>query len=531
MNTKNILKITLGLILLVLGSYTYAANNEGTATGNTYYVSNSGYDYNAGSFEKPWGTLHHALNQLKAGDTLYVRGGTYTDISNSKYGIKFENPESGTEDNRICVFAYPGEVPILDFSCVTGAGMRWGFYMTGVNYWHFKGLHVKNLSQPTTGNMSLAFLAQDSNNNIFELLEIYENKATGFRIDGESEGNLILNCDVYNNYDPYTASPGNNADGIQVASIVYREGNPRVNTLKGCRSYYNSDDGFDFWKNEGKVIVEDCWAFNNGRDKGDGNGFKLGKTEQPCETGIVKRVLTRCIAADNRKWGINNNAADLYAEFYNIVCFDNDSRAFYLNMDVDIHVTIKNSISYKHSFADRFGNYATTEHNNWDMSSVTVSDDDFVSIDHLLLETERQEDGSLPETDYLKPKKGSDLIDAGIDVGLPYNGSAPDVGVYEYDPATGMSINTIDNDFEVYPNPSDTGIFNVKWAKNVSTEKIDVDVFDMEGKIIAQNQFDNLLSNGQQLCKIDLSEKKSGMYILRLSNRLRCQSYKLVLNH
>jgi hypothetical protein len=29
---------------------------------------------------------------------------------------------------------------------------------------------------------------------------------------------------------------------------------------------------------------------------------------------------------------------------------------------------------------------------------------------------------------------GSDLIDKGVDVGIPYNGAAPDLGAYEYEP-------------------------------------------------------------------------------------------------
>ena len=32
----------------------------------------------------------------------------------------------------------------------------------------------------------------------------------------------------------------------------------------------------------------------------------------------------------------------------------------------------------------------------------------------------------------MKLVAGSDLIDKGIDVGLPFNGSAPDLGAFEY---------------------------------------------------------------------------------------------------
>ena len=50
-----------------------------------------------------------------------------------------------------------------------------------------------------------------------------------------------------------------------------------------------------------------------------------------------------------------------------------------------------------------------------------------------LLSTTRQADGSLPSLgSYFQLTSGSDAIDAGVDVGLPYSGSAPDIGAFEY---------------------------------------------------------------------------------------------------
>ena len=64
--------------------------------------------------------------------------------------------------------------------------------------------------------------------------------------------------------------------------------------------------------------------------------------------------------------------------------------------------------------------------------SVTVTDADFVSVDSTGLTSARQADGSLPDLDFLKLASTSDLINAGIDVGLPYEGDYPDIGAYEY---------------------------------------------------------------------------------------------------
>ncbi|WML35791.1 DUF1565 domain-containing protein [Clostridium sp. OS1-26] len=57
------------------------------SAGKTYYVSPQGNDSYDGSFEKPYKTIQKALDELKPGDTLEIRGGIYhetTDVYNKK---------------------------------------------------------------------------------------------------------------------------------------------------------------------------------------------------------------------------------------------------------------------------------------------------------------------------------------------------------------------------------------------------------------------------------------------------------------
>jgi hypothetical protein len=75
--------------------------------GTGYFVSaKDGQDESPGSQQKPWRTVNHALKQLKPGDTLYLRGGTYRE--NIYCAI------AGKKDAPITIRAFPGERVIID---------------------------------------------------------------------------------------------------------------------------------------------------------------------------------------------------------------------------------------------------------------------------------------------------------------------------------------------------------------------------------------------------------------------------------
>ena len=74
----------------------------------TYYVATTGNNSNPGTEEQPWQTVVYAVNTMVAGDTTYVRGGTYTEGA-----IQFKR--SGTQAAPIELLNYPGESPVIDF--------------------------------------------------------------------------------------------------------------------------------------------------------------------------------------------------------------------------------------------------------------------------------------------------------------------------------------------------------------------------------------------------------------------------------
>ena len=63
---------------------------------------------------------------------------------------------------------------------------------------------------------------------------------------------------------------------------------------------------------------------------------------------------------------------------------------------------------------------------------MTVDAADFRSLDDAVITGPRNADGSLPDTDFFRLVTGSDLIDRGVDVGLPFRGDAPDLGAFEF---------------------------------------------------------------------------------------------------
>jgi len=76
---------------------------------------------------------------------------------------------------------------------------------------------------------------------------------------------------------------------------------------------------------------------------------------------------------------------------------------------------------------------STMVNNSWNLG-ITVTANDYISMSETDAMAPRQADGSLPNNGFGQLKPTSALIDKGVDVGLPYCGSAPDLGAYEYCP-------------------------------------------------------------------------------------------------
>lgn len=202
----------------------------------TIYVAPTGSDSAAGTLAAPLKSIQTAVTKAVAGDTIYLRGGTYALTANIQ--IK----KSGTASAPYTLAAYQSEVPILDGEALPSTPAPVGgsvasadrgiLHVENAAYWTFRGLELKN--------GAYGVYAAGSNNNVFERLVTHDNYETGFQLQGSSANNKILYLDSYANRDP--RKNGESADGLGI-----KEGTGEGNIVKGARLWNNVDDGIDLW--------------------------------------------------------------------------------------------------------------------------------------------------------------------------------------------------------------------------------------------------------------------------------------------
>lgn len=437
------------LLLLAL-----IANTIGLYCQTTYYISPSGNDANsnaqAQNIATPWRTITKGWSVLVAGDTLYCRGGTY-----NMTGSQSLSSKSGTSGNMIHVLNYQAESPVFDWGGVAPTSQVRCFNFSSVNYVHFRGLRITNISQSSAQagyNYGWSMNSSD-NNNLIERIEVDHIGGSGIQIGANCTNNIALNCDSHHNDDPLSPNGAHeNSNGFEIAINV--AGN--TNSYIGCRAWYNGDDGFDGFNGTGALIFQNCWSFWNGfipgtfTTAGNGQGFKCGQT--PTNFTSVKRTFTNCIAYRNRQMGFDQNFADNSHTFqcvlYNNTAYLNGNVGFYFGSTAINQ--IKNNISFGSTGgggqAGAIGAQSVQSNNSWSTTAPTysVSAADFVSVSDVGIDGPRQADGSLPNITFLHLASGSELIDRGVNVGLPFIGTAPDVGAFEYTGSTGNVLPVAD---------------------------------------------------------------------------------------
>jgi hypothetical protein len=434
---------TLIVSAIVASSVGVVAGTAGTASAAAvYYVSPSGNDSAAGTSSAPWKSIAKAQSVAVAGDTVYFRGGTYAYTrANSSCASQTARVDaitlnkSGTSGNPIRYWSYPGEKPVFDFYGMTDNCRIKGFDVTG-SYIHLKGLEVRGVPQNNNLNAESWGLWISGSNNTFEQLNTHHHMGTGLFINGGG-GNLVLNTDSHDNYDLRSSdSPGENADGF---GSHYATAGRAANVFRGCRAWWNADDGFDLISTYSPVTIENSWAWRNGYEPGsttaagNGNGYKVGGFGGDYDAGAVKHTVRFSVAFLNRAAGFYSNHHPVANDYFNNTSYGNHPDFNMLGISSSGAAVgrgnLRNNLAYTGTLTSNMTG-TTQANNSWNLD-ITLANSQFQSVSTTGWDAARQSDGSLPVLPHLRPTTTSTLIDRGVNVGLPYKGQAPDLGAFE----------------------------------------------------------------------------------------------------
>ena len=424
-------------LLLALG---LAGTGIATLSARTLYIAPTGNDAADGTLERPWATLRRAQEAVQPGDTVYIRGGKYAPTNDDimaydkAYAQIYQLHKSGRgPTERICYIAYPGdERPVFDCSQVRPEGYRVSAFHVEADWLYLYGFDIVGVQVVVKGHTQSECISMAGGSNcVFEFLAMHDGMAIGYYQLGGSN-NLVLNCDAYCNYDPYSEGPyGGNVDGF---GGHVKDGDTAGNVFRGCRAWWNSDDGFDLINSQSAFTIERCWSFYNGYQPGgferagDGTGFKAGgygmkpKVREP--KVVPHHVVRNCIAYRNKNKGFYANHHLGGNDWNNNTAYKNPSNFSMLNRASAGEV--RDTTGYGHVLSGNLSLGAASPGRDLESANsertvmwnnafgLNVSEDDFVSLDPEDLMKPRNPDGSLPEIDFLKVKRDSELFRLGL---------------------------------------------------------------------------------------------------------------------
>ena len=211
-----------GLGLLLFVTVTLQSLTASCLYATTYYVSLTGSDGNPGTQDQPLQTIARGLAVLSAGDTLYLKAGTYVERIDSRF---VRIPTGTSWADAPVIAAAPGETVILrpgagnevlnlvephvnyvvfDNLIIDAIGHKFGISISkGAHHIRIKNCEVKNATHSgiLTGYGS-GVVAPNSQYLEFLACKVHHNGSVanldhGLYIGGSN--NLVEGCEIYNN--------------------------------------------------------------------------------------------------------------------------------------------------------------------------------------------------------------------------------------------------------------------------------------------------------------------------------------------
>lgn len=381
-----------------------------SAFATTYYVATNGSDSNAGTLAAPFKSITKAESVASSGDTVSVRGGTYSSFTiagtDSNYNYVHQLSKGGIHYTN-----YGTEVPVFNFSSIPTNLRVCGFHVTGAGI-TITGFQVTGTpvgSQKQSENFRIDGSAASCT---FTNCVCHDSQANGFYFTNHATG-TCTNCDSYNNIGVGTSIGNTDGFGAHGNGV----------TFNTCRSWHNSDDGFDGIASYGSNTWNHCWAYNMTAG-GDSNGFKAagwGSTTPPSSPPVHTVEYCLCSSCASHGFYANHQPSQA-ANWTHNTSYNNSAGDFDMLERVsptnatDIPGTrevLHNNIAYKATLVADDNDPAAQETNNSWTLSFTVNDAQFQSVDPTQMTRARNSDGSLPSITFMHLASGSDLTGLG----------------------------------------------------------------------------------------------------------------------
>jgi parallel beta-helix repeat protein len=382
------------MIIIVL--FTGGVVHPRAATAATYYTATTGSDSNLGTLAQPFRTIKKGIGVLKAGDTLYLRAGTYMEkISQLSYPI----PSGTSFNNSVTIAGYPNETVTIQA----------GIDITTARYLIFKDFVILGDGVAIgSGRDAQGFPSQD-NFLRFQNIEVHHWQGAdthGFFVN--SNHNEFLNVKVHDS----PTDPANRHHGYYIQGAY--------NLLDGGEIYNCTGYGIQlyngYWSggNGGPVhdnIVRNVRIHNNGGSSNSG-GIVISKGNNNL---VYNNVIYNIIHNGS---GIDVNYDATNTKIYNNTIYSNSGYGIFIGSSSS-GTSVKNNIIYRNISPIRNdGSGTNISHNSTtDPAFINTGTNDF----------------RLQSTS-LAIDAGTSINEVTVDcMGVPRpQGAGYDIGAYEY---------------------------------------------------------------------------------------------------
>lgn len=228
--------------------------------GNTYYVAKNGNNNNPGTEQSPWLTITKAANTLVAGDTVYIKEGTYNE------NVLIKN--SGSPGMFITFAAYPGDSVTIDGKGLSVEMWDGLVQITSSSYVKLSGLRIIN------SRFAGIMVARDyetkapPSNIILERNYISNTAASAIFVDNGKDiiidGNEITKAQTMEGLSQQAGETISlaNVDGFEIRNNkLYQNNFESINVKEGSSNgkIYNNDISL----HESAGIYVDAWSGNS----------------------------------------------------------------------------------------------------------------------------------------------------------------------------------------------------------------------------------------------------------------------------